>query len=67
MCHENIQVELEFGFGRIIFCRVMSLGLRQIPIMGHKNTQIKSDMVLFELFSAMACTLHLCMFVLGNF
>ena len=41
MCHENTQVEFEFGSGRIIFGRVMPLGLTKIPIMGHKNTQIK--------------------------
>ena len=76
MCHENMQVEFEFGSGRIIFGRVMPLGLkiplifsfrsfsplqidieigsgriifgtvmplalRKIPIMSHKNTQIK--------------------------
>ena len=31
-CHENTQVEFEFGSGRIIFGRVMSLGLRKIPL-----------------------------------
>ena len=41
MCHENTQVEFEFGSSRIIFGTVMPLGLRKIPIMGHKNTQIK--------------------------
>ena len=46
MCHENTQVEFEFGSGQIIFGTVMPLGLRKIPIMGHKS----SDMVLFELF-----------------
>ena len=38
MCHENMQVEFEFGSGRIIFGTVMPLALRKIPIMGHKNT-----------------------------
>ena len=41
VCHENTQVEFEFGFGRIIFGRVMPLGLGKIPKMCHKNTQIK--------------------------
>ena len=41
MFHENMQVEFEFGSGRIIFGTVMPLGLRKIPIMGHKNAQIK--------------------------
>ena len=41
MCHENTQVEFEFGSGGIIFSTVMPLGLTKIPIMGHKNTQIK--------------------------
>ena len=41
MCHKNTQVEFEFGSGQIIFGTVMILGLRKIPIMGHKNTQIK--------------------------
>ena len=41
MCRENTQVEFEFGSSRIIFGTVMPLGLRKIPIMGHKNTQIK--------------------------
>ena len=34
MCQENKQVEFEFGFGRIIFGRVMPLGLRKIPLFG---------------------------------
>ena len=33
MCHENTQVEFDFGFGRIIFGRVMPLGLRKIPLL----------------------------------
>ena len=41
MCLENTQVEFEFGCGQIIFSRVMPLGLRKIPIMCHKNTQVK--------------------------
>ena len=41
MCQENTQVEFEFGSGPIIFGTVIPLGLRKIPIMGHKNTQIK--------------------------
>ena len=32
MCHENTQVEFEFGSGRIIFGRVMPLGLGKIPL-----------------------------------
>ena len=32
MCLENAQVEFEFGSGRIIFGRVMPLGLRKIPL-----------------------------------
>ena len=31
VCHENTQVEFEFGSGRIRFGRVMPLGLRNIP------------------------------------
>ena len=32
VCHENTQVEFEFGSGRIIFGGVMPLGLRKIPL-----------------------------------
>ena len=32
MRHENTQVEFEFGSGRLIFGRVMPLGLRKIPL-----------------------------------
>ena len=32
MCQENTQVEFDFGSGRIIFSRVMPLGLRKIPL-----------------------------------
>ena len=32
LCHENTQVEFEFGSGRILFGRVMPLGLRKIPL-----------------------------------
>ena len=32
MCQEDTQVEFEFGSGRIIFGRVMPLGLRKIPL-----------------------------------
>ena len=41
MCHKNMQVEFEFWSGQIIFGTAMPLALRKIPIMGHKNTQIK--------------------------
>ena len=41
MCQEDTQVEFEFGSGFIIFGRIMPLGLRKIPIMCHKNTQVK--------------------------
>ena len=32
MRHENTQVKFEFGSGRVIFGRVMPLGLRKIPL-----------------------------------
>ena len=32
MCHDNTQVEFEFRSGRIIFGRVMPLGLRKISL-----------------------------------
>ena len=32
ICHENTHVEFEFGSGRIIFCRVMPLGLIKIQL-----------------------------------
>ena len=32
MCQEDTQVEFEFGSGRIIFGRIMSLGLKKIPL-----------------------------------
>ena len=41
MCQEDTQVEFEFGSGRIIFGRIMPLGLKKIPIICHKNTQVK--------------------------
>ena len=70
MCHENAQVEFDFGSRRIIFATVMPLGFRKIPIRiltGSQEYTDQVDMVLFELFSAMSCTLHLCILVLGNF
>ena len=41
MCQENTQVEFEYGSGRIIFGKIMPLGLQKIPIMCDKNTQVK--------------------------
>ena len=41
MSQEDTQVEFKFGSGRIIFGRIMPLGLRKIPIMCQKNTQVK--------------------------
>ena len=40
MCHENTQVDFEFGSGRILFDRIMSLLLRNSNNV-YKNTQIK--------------------------
>ena len=41
MCHENMHFEFELGSGRIVFGRVILLGVRIIPIMCHKITQVK--------------------------
>ena len=32
MCQEDTQVEFEFGSGRVIFGRIMPLGLRKSPL-----------------------------------
>ena len=41
-CVKRIRkVEFEFGSSRIIFGRIMPLGLRKIPIICHNNTQVK--------------------------
>ena len=41
MCQEDTQVEFDLWSGRIIFGRIMPLDLEKIPIMCHKNTQVK--------------------------
>ena len=45
MFHENMQVEFEFGSGRIIFNTVMPLGLRKIQKNSNNGSQEYTDQV----------------------
>ena len=60
MCHENMQVEFEFGSGQIIFSRVMPLGLRKIPLIFSFRSLSPLQIYILNWNSVYRCVVRIC-------